>query len=160
MSGTFIGVLVEGLVAGLLLVTIVYCVSLNRKLERLRSDEADMKELVSELIGATGNAEQAIQALKISASDWDRALGSRLRHAEKLSGALSEQTVAAEQVLDRLKRICAAARPAESSAAEQPLRTAAAARSEQKSAADIAAARLRLGLGRRPGADNETERAA
>ena len=75
MSGSFVGVVVEGLVATLLVVTIVYCVRLNRKLERLRADETDMKNLVGDLIEATTNAEQAIQSLKGSASDWDRALG-------------------------------------------------------------------------------------
>lgn len=156
MSGTFVGVLVEMLVAGLLLVTIIYCVSLNRKLEQLRSDETDMKNLVGELIEATGKAEQAIQTLKVSASDWDRALGSRMRHAEKLTGALRERRTRPNWVLDRLRQICAAARDAGSAqgATLTPLR------GEQRDPAEVAAARNRLGLGRPKLASRDGERAA
>jgi hypothetical protein len=158
MSGTFIGILIESLVATLLAVTIVYCVSLNRKLERLRADEADMKVLVGELIEATGNAEHAIQALKVSASDWDRALGSRMRHAEKLSGVLGDQTDAAELVLDRLKRICAAAQPATApGTAAKPL---SALQVEKRNPVDVAAARRRLGLIRQSAETADTGRAA
>ena len=60
MSGSFVGVVVEGLVATLLVVTIVYCVRLNRKLERLRADETDMKNLVGDLIEATTNAGHSV----------------------------------------------------------------------------------------------------
>ena len=156
MSGSFVGVLVEGLVATLLVVTIVYCVSLNRKLERLRADETDMKNLVGDLIDATGNAERAIQALKVSASDWDRALGSRMRHAEKLSGVLHEQTDAAELVLDRLRQICMAAR--EANAAQDATLTPL--RSDKRDPAEVAAARKRLGLGKLRFGGGETEKAA
>ncbi|MFN0264128.1 DUF6468 domain-containing protein [Tepidamorphus sp. 3E244] len=143
MGGSFVGVLVELVVAGLLLVTIIYCVGLNRKLERLRADETEMKELVTDLIDATAKADKAIQTLKSSASEWDRALGSRMRHAEKLTGALHDQTDAAEMVLDRLKQICAAARDASDTqhATLTPLR------SDKRDPADVAAARKRLGLG-------------
>lgn len=156
MSGSFVGGMVEGLVATLLLVTIVYCVSLNRKLERLRADETDMKNLVGDLIDATGNAERAIQALKVSASDWDRALGSRMRHAEKLSGQLHEQTDAAENVLDRLRQICMAARDASAAqAASHTLK-----RPDKIDPVDVAAARKRLGLGQMRFGKGQTDQAA
>ena len=110
MGGSLIGIGIEILVATLLVVTIFYCVNLNRKLERLRADETDMKAMVGELIAATGQAEHAIQTLKSSAADWDQALGARMRRAEKLTGELHETTDAAEEVLERLKQICAAAK--------------------------------------------------
>ena len=156
MSGSFVGVLVEGLVATLLVVTIVYCVRLNHKLERLRADETDMKNLVGDLIEATSNAEQAIQSLKVSASDWDRALGSRMRHAEKLAGVLHEQTDAAELVLERLRQICMAARDA--TAAQDATLTPM--RSDKRDPVDVAAARKRLGLGQMKFGTGQTDRAA
>ncbi|MCB1478696.1 MAG: chemotaxis protein [Rhodobiaceae bacterium] len=156
MSGSFVGVVVEGLVATLLVVTIVYCVRLNRKLERLRADETDMKNLVGDLIEATTNAEQAIQSLKGSASDWDRALGSRMRHAEKISGVLHEQMDAAELVVDRLRQICMAERDA--SAAQHATLTPM--RSDTRDPADVAAARKRLGLGKMKFGSAQTDQAA
>lgn len=168
MGGTVVGFFVEVLVASLLMVTIVYCVRLNRKLERLRADETDMKNLVNELIEATGNAEQAIQSLKGSAGDWDRALGSRMRHAEKLSGTLHEQTDAAEIVLDRLKQICAAASAANAASQADAARKAEAAPQHDFSTPTIAknensalaAARKRLGLERKVMGAAQPERAA
>ena len=83
MSSFTVSLLVEILVAGLLAVTIAYCVTLNRRLTRLRSDEQSLKATIAELITATEIAERAIQGLKVTVRECDGTLGERLRTAER-----------------------------------------------------------------------------
>ena len=106
------GILIEGLVALLLLVTIGYCVMLNARLKRLKADEHALKATIMELIGATENAERAVAGLKATARDCELTLAERLRSAERLSAEMERQTQVGEAVVQRLSRIVVAARPA------------------------------------------------
>ena len=54
------GLVIEGLVAVLLIVTIGYCILLNKRLQRLKADEQSLKATIAELITATEIAERAI----------------------------------------------------------------------------------------------------
>ena len=65
MSHSF-GLVIESLVAVLLLLTIGYCMLLNRRLKRLRADEQSMRAMIAELITATEIAERAIGGLKVT----------------------------------------------------------------------------------------------
>ena len=49
----FMGIMIEGLVAILLMVTVGYCIVLNRRLQRLKADEHSLKATIGELITAT-----------------------------------------------------------------------------------------------------------
>ena len=84
---TGFGLMIEGLVAVLLLVTIGYCVVLNGRLKRLKADEQALKATISELITATEIAGRAVAGLKATAQEADRTLGERLRAAERLSAS-------------------------------------------------------------------------
>ena len=88
---TGFGLMIEGLVAVLLLVTIGYCVVLNGRLKRLKADEQALKATISELITATEIAGRAVAGLKATAQEADRTLGERLRAAERLSADLDRQ---------------------------------------------------------------------
>jgi hypothetical protein len=92
----------------LLLLTIGYCMILNRRLKRLRSDEQSPKATIAELITVTEIAERAIGGLKLTVRDCDKTLGERLRSAERFSADLERQTRAGEAVLNRLGRIAVA----------------------------------------------------
>ena len=105
------GILIEGLVAVLLLVTIGYCVMLNTRLKRLKADEHALKATITELIGATENAERAVAGLKATARDCELTLAERLRSAERLSADMERQAQVGEAVVQRLSRIVLAARP-------------------------------------------------
>ncbi|NRG18021.1 chemotaxis protein [Rhizobiales bacterium] len=109
MSDLPIGILIESLVAGLLLVTIGYCWTLNRRLKRLRADEESLRATISELITASEIAERAIVGLKTTAGDTDRTLGNRLNQADRLSRQLAEQIEAGGIVLERISQIASAA---------------------------------------------------
>jgi hypothetical protein len=106
-----IGLVIEGLVAILLVLTIGYCIVLNSRLKMLKSDEQALKATISELITATEIAERAIAGLKLTVRDCDLSLGERLRNAEHLSGEIARQLDEGKTVLERLTRIALAARP-------------------------------------------------
>ena len=105
------GLMIESLVAILLLLTIAYCVTLNKRLKRLRADEMALKATISELITATEIAERAIGGLKVTVRECDQGLGERLRTAERFSAEISRQVDAGSEILTRLNQIVAASRP-------------------------------------------------
>ena len=106
------GLIVETLVAALLLLTIGYCMLLNKRLKRLKADEQSLKATIGELITATEIAERAIGGLKVTVRDCDQNLGAQLAMANEMSDRLKKQTLVGENVLHRLSRIALAARPA------------------------------------------------
>lgn len=99
-----LGLVIESLVAILLLLTIAYCVQLNRQLNGLRADKISLKGMISELMAATTAAERAIAGLRQTVGDCDAGLGERLRNAERLTGQMDRQLRAGENLLSRLSR--------------------------------------------------------
>lgn len=117
-----LGMIIEALVAVLLLITIGYCFTLNRRLQRLRADEQVLRATISELMTATEIAERAILGLKTTASEADKTLGTRLKQAEAMSGTLAKQVGEGEKIFARITQIAEAAR-ASSVQREMPART-------------------------------------
>jgi hypothetical protein len=109
VSANFYGLVIECLVAVLLLLTIGYCVILNRRLARLRADEGSFKATIVEIVSATASAERAIAGLKMTVRDCDNTLGERLRASEAVSESLADELSRGEQLLSRIARIVAAA---------------------------------------------------
>ena len=105
------GYLVESMVSVLLLLTILYCVRLNRQLRLLKADEQSLRATISELITATEIAERAIAGLKSTMREGEQSLSERLQRVEDLSGDLKLQIGAGEQLLNKLTRIVGAALP-------------------------------------------------
>jgi hypothetical protein len=159
VSANFYGLVIECLVAVLLLLTIGYCMVLNRRLARLRADEGSFKATIAELVSATASAERAIAGLKMTVRDCDNTLGERLRLSETVGETLADELSRGEQLLSRIARIVAAAhesrRPAVEPEAneneqqpanhEPPLRRRAA---ETMAAAQALASRARLRAGK------------
>jgi hypothetical protein len=104
------GYLVEIMVSILLLMTILYCVRLNRQIRLLKADEQTLRATIGELVTATEIAERAIAGLKSTMRDGEQVLGERLERIERLSGELEQQLGAGEDLLDRVGRIAKAAR--------------------------------------------------
>jgi hypothetical protein len=86
-----LGMAIEALVAVLLLITIGYCMLLNNRLKRLRSDEHSLKAVIAELITATEIAERAIGGLKHAVRDVNENLGDQLTSASEMSAHLKRQ---------------------------------------------------------------------
>ena len=110
MSHSF-GVVIESLVAVLLLLTIGYCMLLNKRLQRLKADEHSLKATIGELITATEIAERAIGGLKHTVRDVNENLGSQLSAAAQMSQTLKNQLAEGDNVIRRLTKIAIAARP-------------------------------------------------
>jgi uncharacterized protein DUF6468 len=111
VSNSF-GVMIESLVAVLLLLTIGFCIVLDRRLKKLKADEQALKATISELITATEIAERAIAGLKLTVRDTDVSLTERLRDGGQLSDHLARQIDAGNAILERLAQITVAVRPA------------------------------------------------
>ena len=119
MSHSF-GVAIESLVAVLLMLTIAYCMLLNTRLKRLKADEHSLKATIAELITATEIAERAIGGLKLTVRDVNENLGNQLTTAAQMSLQLKKQLAEGDNVIRRLSRIVAAARPPSEAQAPAP----------------------------------------
>src|SRR2546421_5127405 len=108
----FMGIVIESLVAVLLMLTVGYCMLLNKRLQRLKADEHSLKATIGELITATEIAERAIGGLKHTVRDVNVNLGSQLTAATQMSAHLKSQLAEGDGVIPRLSRIASAARPA------------------------------------------------
>jgi hypothetical protein len=100
--------IIEMLVAILLLLTIAYCMMLNRRLKLLRSDEHSLRATISELVTATEIAERAIAGLKLTVEECELGLGARLRSADRFTADLDRGVTVGKELLDRLSQIVAA----------------------------------------------------
>ncbi|HTV35074.1 MAG TPA: DUF6468 domain-containing protein [Xanthobacteraceae bacterium] len=117
-----LGLIIEGLVAILLMLTIGYCMMLNRRLKLLKADEDSLRATIAELITATEIAERAIAGLKVTARECDAGLGERLTRAERLNADLDRKLTAGKEVLAHLSQIASAGRRPEEQ--NQPLQDA------------------------------------
>jgi len=113
-----LGVVIETLVAILLMLTIGYCMLLNRRLKRLKADEHSLKATIAELITATEIAERAIGGLKHTVRDVNENLGSQLASATQMAEHLKRQLAEGDHVMRRLTKIAIAARPSHAAEAE------------------------------------------
>jgi hypothetical protein len=114
-----LGIAIESLVAVLLMLTIAYCMLLNKRLKRLKADESSLRATISELITATEIAERAIGGLKHTVRDVNENLGNQLTAATQMSLQLKKQLAEGDNVVRRLAKIASAARPS-SEAAPSP----------------------------------------
>lgn len=134
-----LGIIVETLVAALLVVTIGYCVIVNRKLESLRADKSDLRAIIRDLYAATGHAEKAIGTLRVNANNLEGTLGEQISRAQKSTKRLSEEIDRGEALLSKLAVIAK-----NNSARDEAIRHA------QRSAAQpqpVIRPKARIGLG-------------
>ena len=115
-----LGILIESLVTILLMLTIGYCMLLNKRLKRLKADEHSLKATIAELITATEIAERAIGGLKHTVRDVNENLGTRLAAATEMTEQLKKQLGECDHVVRRLSRITSAARPTTPAVAAEP----------------------------------------
>ncbi|MCW5704701.1 MAG: DUF6468 domain-containing protein [Bradyrhizobium sp.] len=135
-----LGLAIESLVAVLLLLTIGYCILLNKRLQRLKADEHSLKATIGELITATEIAERAIGGLKHTVRDVNENLGSQLAAATQMAGHLKHQLAEGDAVIRRLSKIAIAARPSSEQREEAPMPVAPAAAPRSQSARAVAEA--------------------
>ncbi len=105
-----IGLLIELLVCVLLATTIGYCIVLDRRLRRLKADEATMRRTIIDLMTATENADRAVAGLRAVVEDCDKTIGAQLRVAEQHSAELAGRIQSGDDVISRISRIVETAR--------------------------------------------------
>jgi hypothetical protein len=110
MFGLPLGFFVEAAVAILLALTIGYCIVLNERLKRLHADRDMLRQMVSDLVGATNLANQAIKELKGTAMEADLALNARLEEGERFGIELANHITAGTVLMERIARITSVAR--------------------------------------------------
>lgn len=96
------GLLLEGLVALLLVVTVVYCVLLDRRLRALRDGQDGLKSIIEGLDAATSRAQMSISELKTSGDRLTNDLSGRVAKARALTDELSIMIDAGNSLADRL----------------------------------------------------------
>ena len=104
------GFLVESMVSVLLLLTILYCVRLNKQLRLLKADEQSLRATISELVTATEIAERAIAGLKVTMREGEQTLAGKIEQGATLSADIERQLQAGEELMGKLSRIVAAGR--------------------------------------------------
>jgi septal ring factor EnvC (AmiA/AmiB activator) len=126
MQNLPLGLVIEGLVAILLVITIGYCILLNNRLKRLRADEEGLRATIAELLTATEIAERAIQGLRTTSAQCEQTLGQRMHQAKEVSQELSTNLTAAGAVIERLGKMAGlSVAPARTAAsASRPAQTA------------------------------------
>ncbi|MFC6196783.1 DUF6468 domain-containing protein [Ponticaulis profundi] len=82
------GMIIEGVLAVLLLLTVIYCWRLDQRLNALRKGNDGMIAAAKELAETIHQAEIAIQGLRQSATDTGRELQSRIDEARSVSNNL------------------------------------------------------------------------
>jgi hypothetical protein len=101
------------MVSILLLMTILYCVRLNKQLHLLKADEQSLRATISELITATEIAERAIGGLKATMRDGEQILNERLQRSEAVTAEFDRQLKSGEVLLAKLIRITGVGNPEE-----------------------------------------------
>ena len=124
MTGFSMGLVIEGAVAVLLALTIGYCVVLNGRLKRLHADRDVLRQMISDLVGATNLANQAIKELKATAVEADLTLNTRLEEAERFGIELANHVSAGSALMERIVKITTAARQAAPAAPAAPVHPA------------------------------------
>jgi len=108
-----VGMILEGLVAVLLVVTIVYSAILDRRLKALRTGQDGLKALIEGLDGATRRAQTSINELKAAADAAGQNLSVQVSKARGLTDELQIMIEAGNGLADRLEGARSAAGPRE-----------------------------------------------
>ena len=99
-----VGLLLDGLVAGLLAATIVYCFLLHRRLAALRDAQADMAELITQFNAAADRAKSGVDVLKQATTVAGRDLEAELRKVRAMTDELATMAESGERLAERLER--------------------------------------------------------
>ncbi|WP_417516981.1 DUF6468 domain-containing protein [Minwuia sp.] len=106
-----VDLLLDILLAGLLLATLVYCFVLNRRLSRLRNAKGDMAEMVRSFHQATEAARGSVAELKQASDAIGRDLQEQLSRSREMLEELDLVTSSASRVADRIEKGVEHARP-------------------------------------------------
>ena len=99
-----LGLAIELALTGLLAVTLVYCIVLERRLAAVRKGQESIKAVIGELDAAITNAGASIRSLKATAAGAADQLDERLKRARATIDELSLLTASGERIAQRFDR--------------------------------------------------------
>lgn len=97
--------IVELVLAGLLVPTLVCCALLEKRLKALRKDQANLGATVRALNASIAGAQQSLAELRTAASDADRLLGEKVSAARLLADELSVLSASGERIASRIESV-------------------------------------------------------
>src|SRR5690606_14400419 len=92
----------EIIVCVLLVATISYCASIDRRLRAMRSGQDGLRQLIQDLSSATGKAMNAIAQLRQAGDATGSALGEQVKRGQALADELSLMVQAGNDIANRL----------------------------------------------------------
>ena len=111
MTATWISILIDLSVAGLLAVAILYAIRLNRTLESLREGKAELATLIGRFDEAAAHAERSVARLGQSTMDQGKILNAAITEAQALRDELAFMLERGDTVAERIATLTPA-RPA------------------------------------------------
>lgn len=96
------GLIIDGVVMALLIVTVIYCTELNRRLKALHTDQDGLRSVVAALDRATDSAQASIAELKSLAASAAAGLKAERERADALLEELKLMVGSADRVANRL----------------------------------------------------------
>lgn len=93
----------DAIVAILLVVTVGYCLVLNRRLTALRGNQSEMQSLLMNFTEATRQAESSISHLKLVSDQVGATLEERVKAARELADELDTITQSGSRLADRIE---------------------------------------------------------
>ncbi len=117
--------ILEVVLVGLLTITLVHAIRLERALNTLRQDRTALGEAIAGFDSSTRQAEAGINKLQSATADTAHLLGQRLEQATTLREDLQFLIGRGESIADRLDGLVRTSRTAIANPPAQPLPTAA-----------------------------------
>ncbi len=117
-----VSLILDLLIAGLLVATIVYAIQLNRQLIQMRESRGEMEGLIQDFNEATSRAETGIKTMRRAAIETGEGLQKSVERAQTLRDELQFLVETAEALARRLADAPATARGVSPSAAAPPRR--------------------------------------
>ncbi|MEN6543701.1 DUF6468 domain-containing protein [Parvibaculum sp.] len=111
-TGLPFDLLLEGIVAMLLVATIGYCATIDRRLRAMRSGQDGLRDLIHELSLATGQASEAIARLRDASNATGQKLSEQVSRGRSLADELAFMLEAGNDIANRLGSIEARRAPA------------------------------------------------
>jgi hypothetical protein len=99
-----LGLAVELALTGLLAVTLVYCIVLERRLSAVRKGQESIKAVIGQLDAAISKAGASMQALKATTAGTAEQLDGRLKQARTVIDELSLLTASGDRIAQRFDR--------------------------------------------------------
>lgn len=104
MMPAWLSLLVDLVIAGLLVATIVYAVQLNRRIGLLRDGKEELEKLLAGFAEATGRAQSSVDGMRRAAGETGQELQSLVAKAQELRDELKFIMETAEGVANRLEQ--------------------------------------------------------